>query len=276
MFFSLSRFILLFALLASAGFSQDSPPKARAVDDVKLKPGDTISMEVFGEPDLTTGTRVLKNGEIVFPLIDTVTVGGLTIREATARVRELYAAKYLRDPKVSLTVVNYAEQYFSVIGAVGSPGQFPMPQRESLDLAAALATAGGLTEVADRNKIVLTRASGWTSTYSASQAENGNRIKISPGDRVIVHKSDYVGKTVTILGQVRSPGVIPMPVNGELDIVAGMARAGGFTPLANSKKVSVNRNGKVTQINVREMTEEGERGFFLQPDDIVTVPERLF
>jgi protein involved in polysaccharide export with SLBB domain len=67
-----------------------------------------------------------------------------------------------------------------------------------------------------------------------------------------------------------------MPIDGELDIVAGLARAGGFTELANPKKVSVNRNGQITQINVREMTEEGERGFLLRPGDIITVAERLF
>lgn len=265
---------LFLALLPLA--AQQTPPKALPVDQGPvLKPGDAISMEVFGEPELTTSTRILKSGDVVFPLIETVKVSGLTVSEAIDKIRGLYAEKYLRDPKVRITIEDYAEQFFSVIGAVNGPGQFPMPPNGRLDLAAALATAGGLNEIADRGRIVLTRANGSSSTYSRNQAENG-KISIQPGDRVIVHQSNFVGKSVTILGQVRKPGPHPLPLDGRLDIVSAIAAAGGFTELANPKKVSINRGGKVTTLDLREMTEKGRRDYYLQADDIVTVAERIW
>lgn len=268
----LAAFVPLFG-----GLSAQDPPKALPVADAPLlKPGDAILMEVFGEPELTTSAKIDKAGSVTFQLIGAVKIAGKTVGEAIDRVTALYAADYLRNPKVRISVEGYAEQYFSVLGAVNGAGQFAMPPDGKLDLGAAIATAGGLNEVADRRKIVLTRADGRTSTFTADQAENGSRVAVGPGDRIIVHTSDFVGKTVTLLGQVRKPGPHPMPLDGKLDIVSAIASAGGFTELANPKKVSINRGGRVTLLDVREMTEKGNRGFFLQADDIVTVEERIW
>jgi protein involved in polysaccharide export with SLBB domain len=46
--------------------------------------------------------------------------------------------------------------------------------------------------------------------------------------------------------------------------------------VANQKKVSINRKGKLTTVDVKEMTDRGDKPYYLQPDDIVTVPERFF
>lgn len=266
-----SLFLLLFSLTAYW-----STASAQTAPDPKLKPNDIVQMEVFGEADMTTQTRVLKSGEVVFPLIGTVKVGGLTLAQAIEAVRTLYAEKYFVDPKVTITINEYASEFVYVVGEVNRAGQIPIPASGKLDLATAIAGAGGLSQLADRNQIVLTRGESSTSTYTAQRIERGAPINLKPGDRVIVHQSRYVNKTVTILGQVRKPGPLPMPLDGRLDIVAAIARAGGFTPMANPKKVSVNRGGKVVRLNLREMTEKGDRRYYLQPEDIVTVAERFF
>ncbi len=243
--------------------------------DPTLKPNDSVSLTVFGEEDLTTLTRVLKSGEVVLPLINSVKIGGMTVTEANRTIRDLYAKDYLVDPKITLTIAEYSQDFISVIGAVQGPGQFPMPVSGKFDLSAAIASAGGLAPGANPNGIVLTRAGGGTSTHSISAIESG-KIQVGPGDRVVVQLSPFVNKTATILGQVGKPGPIPFPIDGRLDIVTAIAQAGGFTPLSNPKKVNINRNGRVTTINVREMTESGNTRYFLHPDDIVTVAERLF
>ncbi|GAA5483669.1 SLBB domain-containing protein [Haloferula sargassicola] len=268
----LSSFFAFFALsvafLSSVGTAQNAVPV--------LKADDVVRLEVFGEEDLTTVTKVMKSGEAVFPLIGAVDVAGVTLEDTIEKVRKLYDAKYLVDPKVRITVEEYATQFFSVIGAVNAPGQFPMPPAGRIDLSAALATAGGLAENADKNRIMLTRAGGGSTTYSRAQAENSSAIQVRPGDRVVVSQSAYVGKTITVLGQVRKPGPQPLPVDGRLDVVSAIAQAGGFTELANPKKVSVNRRGRVTTLNLREMTETGKDRYYLEPDDIITVAERFF
>ena len=250
-----------------------------ATDDVTyiLRPNDTIRVAVYEEPDLSVQVRILKTGQASFPLIGSVEVGGISVSAAATKIRDLYAKDYLVDPKLTLTVDEYATEFISVIGAVKNPGQIPMPVSGNLDLASAMATAGGLAENADANGILLVRASGTTSTFSMSSIEGGSgRVKLESGDRVIVNQSAFVGKTLTVLGQVGKPGPLTFPMNGRLDLVNAVAMAGGLTELANPKKVSINRKGTVTVVDFREISQRGDRPFLLQPDDVITVAERLF
>lgn len=264
--------LLLLALLSVAA------PQAGAQDATyTLRPNDTIRLAVYEEADLSVQVRILKTGQASFPLIGSVEVGGLSVAAAADKIRGLYAKDYLVDPKLTLTVDEYATEFISVIGEVKNPGQIPMPVSGRLDLASAMATAGGITETADPNGIQLVRASGSTANYSmAAISGAAGRIQLASGDRIIVNQSGYVGKTVTVLGQVGKPGPLPFPINGRLDLVNAVALAGGLTELANPKKVTINRKGSVTIVDFKTISQRGDRPFLLQPDDVVTVAERLF
>ncbi len=266
--------LLLCSLLAS-GFVHAA---AQAGDSTYiLRPNDVIRMNVYEEADLSVQVRILKTGQASFPLIGSVDVGGATVASAAAKIRDLYAKDYLVDPKLTLTVDEYATEYISVIGAVKIPGQIPMPVSGNLDLASAMATAGGLTEIADSRSISLIRASGTTATFSMESIQGSSgRVKLAPGDRVIVNQSAFVGKLVSVLGQVGKPGPVPFPVNGQLSLVNAVAMAGGMTELSNPKKVSINRKGTVTIVDYNEVSKRGDHPFLLQPDDVITVAERLF
>jgi polysaccharide export outer membrane protein len=242
-----------------------------------LKPDDVLVLSVFGEDDLATTTKILKTGEAVFPLIGAVNVGGLNLDAATTRIRGLYADKYLVNPRVSITVSAYGEQWVTVLGAVKTADTFPVPASGSIDLTSAVALAGGLSEDADDRSISVIRSSGATSVYSKGQLTGqGSAVQLRAGDRVVVGQSAYVGKSVTILGRVIRPGPVPFPLDGNLDLVGAISRAGGFHELANPKKVNVNRGGKVQMIDVRELSERGGSVFRLLPGDVVTIPERIF
>lgn len=242
-----------------------------------LRPNDSIRLAVYEEPELSTQARILKTGQASFPLIGSVEIGGLTVSEASAKIRELYAKDYLVDPKVTLTVDEYAVQFISVIGAVKSPGQVPMPISGNLDLASAMATVGGLAETADADGIQLIRASGTTSTFSMASIQGASgRVRLASGDRIVVNQSSYLGKKITVLGQVGKPGPLAFPLNGRLDLVTAIAIAGGTTELANPKKVTINRRGNVTIVNFKDISQRGDQPFMLQPDDVITVSERLF
>ncbi len=271
MIFSLIQRLLILSVFAS-GF-------ARAAEDATyvLRPNDTIRVAVYEEPDLSVQVRILKTGQASFPLIGSVDVGGMQVSDAAKKIRDLYAKDYLVDPKLTLTVDEYATEFISVIGAVKNPGQIPMPVAGNLDLASAMAAAGGLAENADANSIQLIRVSGTTSNFSMDSITGASaRVKLEAGDRVIVNQSAFVGKTVTVIGQVGKPGPVPFPLNGRLDLVNAVASAGGLTELSNPKKITLNRKGTVTFLNYNEISKQGDRPFRLQPDDVITVPERLF
>ena len=284
---SLLRLILLGLLALSC--AQAAPTDAKPTDakptETKpvdltyvLRPNDMIRLDVYEESDLSTSVQILKTGQAAFPLIGSVEISGLSVSAATAKIRELYAKDYLVDPKITLSISNYATEYISVIGSVRSPGQIPIPLSGKLDLATAMATCGGPSESADANRILLVRASGATATYAMTAITSGasGRVELVSGDRIIVNQSDFVGKSITVLGQVGRQGPMAFPVTGKLDLVQAIAFAGGLTQLANPKKVSINRKGTVTVVDYKEISQRGDRPYPLLPDDIVIVAERIF
>lgn len=99
------------ALFLAVGTLQAETDKADPT--YVLKPNDVVILSVFEEVDLSTQTRILQTGEAAFPLIGPVRIGGLSVRAATAHLRELYSADYLVDPKITLTLAEYAQQHVS-------------------------------------------------------------------------------------------------------------------------------------------------------------------
>jgi polysaccharide export outer membrane protein len=93
---------------------------------------------------------------------------------------------------------------------------------------------------------------------------------------------DQTNRRVFLLGQVRSPGAIEFPPDQVLTLLQAIARAGGFTAIAASDRVSIIRseNGaemKMT-INVAAIIKSGDKSkdVELRPDDVVSVPESVF
>ena len=62
--------------------------------------GDVVSVSVYQEDDLTTTARVGEGGQIVFPLLGTVRLSGLTVAEATREITSQLLDGYLVNPIV--------------------------------------------------------------------------------------------------------------------------------------------------------------------------------
>lgn len=269
--------LCLFAFQCITLHHSEAQTSGKSDSSYILRANDTVRLSVYEEPDLSVQVRILKTGQASFPLIGSVDIGGQSVATAVEKIRLLYAKDYLIDPKLTLMVDEYAVEYVSVIGAVKGPGQIPVPVSGKLDLASAIASAGGIMENADAGNIQLIRNSGASSTYSmAAIQSSAGSVALSSGDRIIVNQSAFIGKTVAVLGQVGKPGPVIFPVEGRLDLVNAIALAGGLTQLSNPRKVSINRKGTVTVVDFQSISQRGDRPFLLQPDDVVTVAERLF
>ncbi|YCM42622.1 SLBB domain-containing protein [Verrucomicrobiaceae bacterium 227] len=170
----------------------------------------------------------------------------------------------------------YARSIVSVIGEVNKPGAFPLPKSGKMDLVTALAQAGGPTEVADTAAIKVISSLGRVASYALRDIQSGQagRTALQGGDRVVVSRSPFANTTVTILGQVKNPGAIAMPIHGRLDIMTAIAMAGGYTDLANQKKVVLTRNGVPTTYDLSKAGAGGRSALLLKPNDIVKVEER--
>jgi polysaccharide biosynthesis/export protein len=125
-----------------------------------LKPGDEIKMTVYREDDLSSTTKLDKDGSVVFPLIGEVNVGGMTIKAARALITGLYEKDYLVKPQVNLmyTPKELEAGRFTVLGRVTTPGAITMPKGvEKIQLLEAIAMAGGFTRYANRNSVRVKR-----------------------------------------------------------------------------------------------------------------------
>ncbi|MDD3905703.1 MAG: polysaccharide export protein [Candidatus Omnitrophica bacterium] len=143
---TLSILILLWSVNAFAGKSE-----------YKLQPTDVITINVHGQPDLTTKTRVTADGFITFPLVGKIAVSGLTIPELEQKLKELLEKDYLVNAQVLAFIEEYNTRQVSVIGEVKSPGKYALPGEKEMTLMQAIAMAGGFTKIADLTKTKVMR-----------------------------------------------------------------------------------------------------------------------
>ena len=85
-----------------------------------------------------------------------------------------------------------------------------------------------------------------------------------------------IRRTVTVLGQAARPGVFELPAHRELTLVEAIGMAGGATRIANPKKISLKREGKVYNVNLSDITKGTGKDIPLRDGDVVTIPESLF
>lgn len=142
----------------------------------KLGAGDKMRIIVFGEPDLSGEFFVDDAGSVDLPLIGDVEAGGATVSEFEQKVVTRFSDGYLRDPKISIEVLNYRP--FFIIGEVKSGGEYPY--KGGLTVQDAVAIAGGYSYRANERVAFIRRANSDQET----RVELSQRVPIFPGDNV--------------------------------------------------------------------------------------------
>jgi polysaccharide export outer membrane protein len=123
--------------------------------DYKIGPNDLLDIEVFGVSELKRQVRVNTTGHVSMPLIGLVPLAGLSPADAEAMLAVAYGAKYLQDPQVSIFVREFTTQRITLDGALAKPGIYPLVGQ--ITLLRALAMAGGGSQMADLEKVMLFR-----------------------------------------------------------------------------------------------------------------------
>lgn len=134
------------------------PPIDKAVmpSSYLITPGDIVSLAVFGEPELTIDKLPVDDaGFIQVPLIGTVQVSGITPGDASALIAKKLGGRFLRNPNVTLNVIEQAGQVVTVEGQVSKAGSYPIDRQTTL--LGAIALAQSPTRVAKLDEIVIFR-----------------------------------------------------------------------------------------------------------------------
>ncbi|MFA7345175.1 MAG: polysaccharide biosynthesis/export family protein [Terrimicrobiaceae bacterium] len=186
----------IFRVLLACGFLSAS---LLAGEDAnyRISPDDLIDFRMFQEPDLDSVIRVSGDGKAQFPLVGSVSLGGLSIAEAVNQLQARYRDGYLVNPQVTLTVRSYAKKRFTVLGQVQKPGSYTIEGSEEITLLQAIGMAGGYTRIADPSNITVKRRQNDRETvlkFNAKKMARGDGntfIVIKPGDVITVSESIF-------------------------------------------------------------------------------------
>lgn len=180
---------LALTLIAAAYFFGAPSAQAQEVG-YTVKPGDTLLVSVWKEPDLQGDVLVTPDGAFAFPLVGQVDARGKTVTELQKILTERLS-KYISDPVVTVAVKDIRGNKVYVIGQVNKPGEFIVNPR--VDVVQALAMAAGTTPFASLGNIIILRRTGgqqealkfdYTNVVRGRNLEQN--IELRAGDIVIV------------------------------------------------------------------------------------------
>jgi polysaccharide export outer membrane protein len=122
--------------------------------DYVIGPADVLRVTVWQHPELTAEMPVRRDGKISVALLDDVQAAGLTPQQLKASITKALTGS-IKNPNVTVAVVNPASQTVSVLGGVAKPG--PVPLARDMGVLEAVAAAGGFTAWANKNDILVVR-----------------------------------------------------------------------------------------------------------------------
>ena len=129
-----------------------------AIASYTIGAGDVLRIVTWKEPDFTLDAVLVRtDGKISFPLLNDVQAAGLTPM-MLKDVLETGLKSYVADPVITVTVTNAGSQKFYILGEVTRTGEYPIVK--DLSVLQAFALAGGFTEWASKDEILLIRREG--------------------------------------------------------------------------------------------------------------------
>lgn len=171
------RFVIaaLAASLAGCGGSNFRPERATAVTPVAadalpapalsetqiptsefpLGVTDKVAVRVFGAPDFNVDAAVDPAGAVTVPLIGDVPATGKTTRELAADIAERLGARYIRNPSVTVSLLEAGSRRVTLDGAVRMPGRYALTGPTSLT--GAIALGQGTADNARGSEVIVFR-----------------------------------------------------------------------------------------------------------------------
>lgn len=258
-------------LLCLCGTLFGSPGFAAEKRDYAIGPGDVVRITVYDHPDLTADARVSEAGSIQLPLLGDVVVRGRTTAEAGDQLAALLTrGGFVKQPQVTVMVVQYRSQQISLLGFVSKPGKYPIEQASTLiDL---LAQAGGVAPSAGDTAILM-RANDPANTRREIDLmalfEKGDATQnpeVMNGDVIYVPREPRY----YIYGQIQRPGAYR--IERDMSVIQALSVAGGLTLRGTERRLKVNRRDAAGVLQSMSIKLDDR----VLPNDVLYVTESLF
>lgn len=193
------RFVPVICLLtAASAWAQGSPANAASAavgrtaaptTEYQIGPEDVLDISVWKNPELSRKVPVRPDGRVSLPLINDIQAAGLTPSELREElVKRL--AEYVPSAEVAVIVSEVQSLKVAVVGAVKTPGRFIL--KSPATVLECIALAQGLTEFAARERIVVLRQNGNTTTRipfnyrKIADGDDQDNFFVRPGDIIVV------------------------------------------------------------------------------------------
>jgi polysaccharide export outer membrane protein len=165
------------------------PPSAGRDDDYLINAGDIINIRVFEQDAMSSRVKVRVDGKVALPFVGETEVRGKRpvdlAKELESRLKE-----YIVSPKVTVNVDEFQAMNIAVLGEVSKPGTYPLEHASGV--MQAIASAGGMTDYADRDGIYVLRKTPalrrvrFTFDALTHNERRAVTFGLQPGDIVVV------------------------------------------------------------------------------------------
>jgi polysaccharide export outer membrane protein len=166
-----------------------APPRVVGSEAFRIGPEDILDVQVWKNTDLSRVVPVRPDGMISLPLVNDIQAAGLTPIELRQQITQRLS-EFIPSPEVSVIVREVHSVKVAVVGNVKMPGHYELKSPATvLEL---IARAQGLTEFADRGRIVVLRQNGTSTTRipfnyrKVAQDSDQDNFYVRPGDIIVV------------------------------------------------------------------------------------------
>lgn len=269
----------------------------------RVGPKDILNISVWEEPDLTKEAVIDQDGTINYPLLGTIQIAGMSVKQIDTKITHLLAMDYLVNPEVDVTIKEYNSQKVLVLGEIKKPGLYMLTGLTYL--LEIISRAGGLTENAG-NQVNIYRAKDSrpiaSSSYDMSDLSDLiEKIKpVSIDLDELMKKGDLLynltlrSEDVIIFSNKKDADVLEQKVyisghikkTGSYDYQKGLTAlnlciiAGGFQDRAAPNRAVLTRNSDNQQImlkiNLNKIKLGKIKDIQLQPGDRLHIPESIW
>jgi len=259
------------SMIAMPAAAQSAKAAAAQAQEYRLGAGDVIRISVYQNPDLTLEARVSEAGSISYPLLGALRVGGLSVAQAERLIADgLRNGNFIRQPQVSVLVMQVRGNQASVLGYVNRPGRFPIEVAD-MQLTDLLAMAGGISSAGADVLVVVGSRDGKPFRKEVALPaifahDRTDDVLVMNGDVVYVDRAPVI----YIYGEVQRPGALRLEPG--MTLLQALAAGGGLTQRGTERGLRVHRAGAQGKVQVLQPAMDDR----LQSGDVVYVKESLF
>jgi protein involved in polysaccharide export with SLBB domain len=274
-----------------------------------LGPGDIIQTNFFNVPEYNGTVQVMPDGTVNLPVVGSVTVSGMTLKQAGEAIGAQYASE-LNYLVVSVSLVQPRPLQIALVGEIAQPGLYSIAANAGGQFPAvvqAIQTAGGATQAANLQQVEIRRRdqAGRVRTMTVNllallqQGDLSQNSLLQDGDVIFIpaateirladanqlaisnlRSTTDIPLDVSVVGEVLRPGPYRMEGGGgRSTLVQAIQQAGGFTPSADLSQIQLRRKTRqgteqVVNINLWQVLQTGdlEQDLVLQQGDTVMIP----